>query len=64
MDLYDYCVVGGGCLRVSTALAFIDHFPRAKICLVEGKHQNTASRDLNKVIRNVYRILIMSNLRH
>jgi sarcosine oxidase / L-pipecolate oxidase len=51
---FDYAIVGGGCMGVSTALALQRESPNAKIILFEGAETKTASKDTGKIIRTPY----------
>ena len=52
---FDYAIVGGGRIGVSTALALQRESPNAKIILFEGSETKTASKDGLKSIRIPYR---------
>jgi glycine/D-amino acid oxidase-like deaminating enzyme len=51
---YDYAIIGGGCMGVSTALALQRESPNARIILFEGSETKTASKDNYKIIRTPY----------
>lgn len=54
VDRFDFAVIGGGCIGASTVLALQRELPEARIVWFEGTHQQTASKDFNKVIRTPY----------
>ncbi|KAI0867256.1 FAD dependent oxidoreductase [Hypoxylon argillaceum] len=53
-EIFDFIVVGGGCIGTSTVHALITERPGAKIAWFTGKHKRTASNDFIKIIRDVY----------
>lgn len=53
-DQADYAVVGGGLLGASTVLALKNEFPNHRIVWFRGTHSETASKDINKIIRTPY----------
>lgn len=54
MDQMDYAVVGGGLLGASIVLAVKKEFPNQSIVWFRGTHDETASKDINKIIRTPY----------
>jgi glycine/D-amino acid oxidase-like deaminating enzyme len=53
-DQFDYAIIGGGCMGVSTALALQREWANARIILFEGSETKTASKDTGKIIRTPY----------
>lgn len=51
---FDYLIVGGGCIGVSTALALQRCYRNGKVALVEGSARETASTNFTKIIREPY----------
>jgi sarcosine oxidase / L-pipecolate oxidase len=59
-DQFDFIVVGGGCAATSTMYAIIQKWPSARVAWFTGVHENTASNDFLKIIRDAYPDDIMS----
>ena len=53
-QIFDFIIVGGGCIGVSTALALQKEIPGAKILLAEGYETRTASKHGSKIVRKAY----------
>ena len=51
---FDYVIVGGGVMGVSSALALRKEFPNAEIIIFEGEETKTASKGICKIIRTPY----------
>lgn len=59
-QLFDYVVIGGGCLGASITFALITENPRARIGWFTGTKASTASSDFLKIIRDAYPDKLMS----
>jgi sarcosine oxidase/L-pipecolate oxidase len=57
---FDFIIVGGGCIALSTAFAIKRKWPDARVLLFKGIHEHTASNDITKIIRDAYPEKIMA----
>jgi glycine/D-amino acid oxidase-like deaminating enzyme len=51
---FDYVILGGGCIGFSTALELIQRQPEARVIIVEGSDQRTASKGISRIVRTPY----------
>jgi glycine/D-amino acid oxidase-like deaminating enzyme len=51
---FDYIIVGGGCIGVSTAKAIKTAWPEAPVAWFPGTKESAASNDFMKIIRHAY----------